>query len=337
MKLQHNLPSQPPIPASSAPPAVQHVTVTAEADGQRIDNFLLRILKGVPRSHLYRVLRRGEVRVNKGRIKADYRVRCGDVVRIPPLHLAAPAAPGHAPAPQLAQLERGVLFEDERLLVLNKPSGLAVHGGSGLSYGLIEALRQLRPGHELELVHRLDRDTSGCIIISKRRSALRELHQLIRDGKLDKRYIALLVGDLPRAEMTVDVPLQKNVLSSGERLVRVDLVDGKPARTRLRRLQRLEWQGQILTLVEAQLITGRTHQIRVHAAHLGTPLAGDPKYGNEAANRLLKAAGLTRLFLHAALLRIPLATGKKGESALRIEAPLPLELTQVLTALGAKA
>jgi 23S rRNA pseudouridine955/2504/2580 synthase len=286
---------------------VQLITVAAEADGQRIDNFLMRILKGVPRSHLYRVLRRGEVRVNKGRIKADYRVRCGDVVRIPPLHLAPLAPPGRAPAPQLAQLERAVLFEDERLLVLDKPSGLAVHGGSGLSYGLIEALRQLRPGHELELVHRLDRDTSGCIIISKRRSALRELHQLIRDNQLDKRYLALLIGTMPRAEVTVDAPLKKNVLSSGERVVRVDPVDGKPARSRFRQLQRFEWQGHTLTLVEVQLITGRTHQIRVHAAHLGAPLAGDPKYGDEVMNRALKAVGLTRLFLHAATLRIPLA------------------------------
>ncbi|PQJ95761.1 RluA family pseudouridine synthase [Chromatium okenii] len=322
----------PPPPA--APSAVQLVTVDAETDGQRIDNFLLRILKNVPRSHLYRVLRRGEVRVNKGRIKADYRLRCGDVVRIPPLHLTPPAAPGRVPATQLAQLDQAVRYEDERLLIIDKPSGLAVHGGSGLSYGLIESLRQLRPGHELELVHRLDRDTSGCIIISKRRSTLRELHQLMRDSKLDKRYLALLVGELAQAEITVDAPLKKNVLSSGERLVKVDERDGKPARSRFRRVRRFTFNGQTFTLVEVQLITGRTHQIRVHAAHLGAPLAGDVKYGDDAANRMLKTAGLTRLFLHAASVQIRL---EAMTQPLRVETPLPIELEQLLTVLGACA
>ena len=209
-----------------------------------------------------------------------------------------------------------------------------MHGGSGLSYGLIESLRQLRPGHELELVHRLDRDTSGCIIISKRRSTLRELHQLMRDGKLDKRYLALLVGELAQVEITVDAPLKKNVLSSGERLVKVDFHDGKPARSRFRRVRRFTFNGQTFTLVEVQLITGRTHQIRVHAAHLGTPLAGDPKYGDDSANRALKTAGLTRLFLHAASVQIRL---ESMPQPLRVETPLPLELAQLLTALEAGA
>ncbi len=314
--------------------APQLLCVDAESDGQRIDNFLLRFVKGVPRSHLYRILRRGEVRVNKGRIKADYRLRTGDLVRIPPLRLAAPETPARVPDGQLARLDRAVLFEDERLLVIDKPAGLAVHGGSGLSYGLIESLRQLRPGRELELVHRLDRDTSGCLIISKRRSALRELHQIIREGAMDKRYLALIVGELARPELTVDAPLKKNILRGGERLVQVDPVEGKPARTRFRRLRRLAFGDQCVTLVEAELITGRTHQIRVHAAHLGTPLAGDPKYGDEQANRALKPFGLTRLFLHASALSLRLDYMTRP---LRVEAPLPHELEQILAALEAAA
>ena len=317
--------------ASTAP---QYVQIDEQTDGQRIDNFLLRVLKGVPRSHLYRLLRRGEVRVNKGRIKAEYRLRAGDVVRIPPIRLGESAPPGRAPESQLARLERAVIYEDERLLVIDKPSGLAVHGGSGLSYGLIESLRQLRPGRELELVHRLDRDTSGCLVICKRRSALRELHALIRAGNMDKHYLALILGELPRPEILVDAPLKKNVLSSGERLVRVDAREGKEARTRFRRLQRFAIDGQALTLVEAELLTGRTHQIRVHAAHLGTPLAGDDKYGDEAANRRLKGYGLTRLFLHASVLSFKLDTMARP---LRLESPLPDELQQVLNALENKA
>jgi 23S rRNA pseudouridine955/2504/2580 synthase len=308
------------------------VQVDQEAAGQRIDNFLLRHLKGVPRSHLYRVLRRGEVRVNKGRVQADYRLKAGDLVRIPPLRTPAPEAQPRAPDSQLTRLERAVLFEDERLLVIDKPAGMAVHGGSGLSYGLIEALRQLRPGAELELVHRLDRDTSGCILVSKRRSTLRNLHALIRDGGdgIDKRYLALILGDLKRDEVMVDAPLVKNVSQGGERVVRVDRSVGKPARTRFRRLQRLDFEGGVATLVEAQLLTGRTHQIRVHAAYLGTPLAGDPKYGDFEANRQLKTLGLGRIFLHA--WRLALQADHMREP-LRVEAPLPVDLNELLARL----
>jgi len=314
-------------------PAVVVVCVDLESDGQRIDNFLLRHLKGVPRSHLYRVLRRGEVRVNKGRIQADYRLKTGDLVRIPPLRQPTPEAPVRAPDSQLERLAAAVLFEDERLLVIDKPSGLAVHGGSGLSYGLIESLRQLRPGAELELVHRLDRDTSGCIAISKRRSTLRELHRLIRAGAMDKRYLALILGELPDAEVTVDAPLTKNVDQGGERVVKVDRVGGKDARSVFRRLRRLPLaDGTCATLVEVRLITGRTHQIRVHAAHLGTPLAGDPKYGDFEANRRLKALGLGRLFLHASALAV---RAEYMDGPLRVESPLPAELEQVLTRLAA--
>lgn len=293
---------------------------------------MLRAVKGVPRSHVYRILRRGEVRVNKGRVKATYRVRAGDLVRIPPLRLGEAAPVGRPSDAHLARLDAGVLYEDERLLVLDKPSGLAVHGGSGLSYGLIESLRQLRPGRELELVHRLDRETSGCLVVSKRRSALRELHRIIREGAMGKRYLALMAGELPRQEVLVDVPLRKNVLRSGERLVEVDRAEGKEARTRFRRQARFFFRGRPLTLVEAELMTGRTHQIRVHAAHLGAPLAGDPKYGDDALNRALKEVGLTRLFLHASALSFRLGDMPRP---LRVEAPLPGELQRVLDALEA--
>ncbi|HYN77341.1 MAG TPA: RluA family pseudouridine synthase [Lamprocystis sp. (in: g-proteobacteria)] len=314
------------------------VAVDPESVGQRIDNFLLRHLKGVPRSHLYRVLRRGEVRVNKGRVKADYRLQAGDLVRIPPLRTPAPTQPVRAPDSQLARLAAAVLFEDERLLVIDKPAGLAVHGGSGLSYGLIETLRQLRPGAELELVHRLDRDTSGCLVVSKRRSTLRDLHGLIRGGAMEKRYLALILGDLSSPTLAVDAPLAKNVHQGGERLVKVDLADGKPARTIFKRLGCLTFTGPTgprdATLVEARLITGRTHQIRVHAAHLGTPLAGDPKYGDFEANRCLKALGLARIFLHAS------SVGLRAEymaQPLRVESPLPADLEQFLRCLPANA
>ena len=322
-------------PARDATPGSATVTlvrVDGESAGQHIDNFLFRYLKGVPKSHVYRVLRRGEVRVNKGRVRADYRLQGGDLIRIPPLRSAEPRGPGVAPPEQLARIERSVLYEDDRLLVIDKPSGIAVHGGSGLSFGLIEALRQLRPGASLELVHRLDRDTSGCLVVSKRRSTLRNLHELIRQGEMEKRYLALILGDLKRERVTVDAPLVKNVLKGGERLVRVDSAEGKPARTIFRRLRRLRLDTGSITLVEALLLTGRTHQIRVHAAHLGTPLAGDPKYGDFEANRRLKALGLTRLFLHASALSL---RADYMSRPLRVESPLPEELERVLAGLQA--
>lgn len=322
--------------AGSAPPPgdaspVTLMRVDGESAGQRIDNFLLRHLKGVPKSHLYRVLRRGEVRVNKGRVRADYRLQGGDLVRIPPLRAAEPREPGLAPPDQLHRIEHSVLYEDERLLVIDKPAGLAVHGGSGLSYGLIETLRQLRPGAELELVHRLDRDTSGCLLVSKRRSTLRNLHELIRRGEMEKRYLALILGDLSREQVRVDAPLVKNVLKGGERLVRVDRAEGKPALTLFRRVRRLSFAGGVANLVEAEPVTGRTHQIRVHAAHLGTPLAGDPKYGDFEANRRLKAAGLSRLFLHASTLSFRTESMSRP---LRVEAALPDELERFVAALA---
>jgi 23S rRNA pseudouridine955/2504/2580 synthase len=304
--------------------------VDAELAGQRIDNFLMARIKGVPRSHLYRVMRKGEVRVNKGRVKPDYRLQAGDLVRIPPMRQAETAEPGRPPEAVVRGLADAVLYEDDRLLVIDKPAGLAVHGGSGLSFGLIEALRQERPGTQLELVHRLDRDTSGCLILSKRRSTLRDLHGALRDNAMDKRYLALLAGGLPRAETLVDAPLLKNTLRSGERVVRVDAAEGKPARTVFRRLRQLGGA----TLVEVRLLSGRTHQIRVHAAHLGAPVAGDDKYGDAEANRRFRALGLKRLFLHASTLTF---RAEYMPEPLRVEAPLPAALGDVIRALEAES
>ena len=301
---------------------VRNVTVEPDFAGQRIDNFLVRFLKGVPRSYLYRILRRGEVRVNKGRIQANYRLRAGDLIRIPPLRVAESAEP--RPGQRvLQQIQRSIVYEDSRMLVLNKPSGLAVHGGSGLSFGVIEAIRVLRPeDRHLELVHRLDRDTSGCLLIAKKRSALRILHQMMRDNGIDKRYLALLAGRWQRSRVRVDVALRKNTLKSGERIVRVD-AQGKPAVTEFQVRQRFLRH----TLVEARLITGRTHQIRVHTAHLGTPILGDAKYGDEHANREARGFGLKRLFLHAESLRFRWP----GESRdLTIKAGLEPALRRVL-------
>ena len=304
-------------------PSVRFVDVETDWAGQRIDNFLLRQLKGVPKSYIYRILRKGEVRVNKGRVKALYRLNAGDRVRIPPIRLPAAAAPVQPAKALLDQLEKAILFEDERFLVLNKPSGLAVHGGSGMSFGVIEVLRRLRPDQpHLELVHRLDRETSGCLLISKRRSALRTLHELIRQNSVDKRYLALVAGSWRKGSRVVDLPLLKNTLQGGERMVRVD-PDGKSAETRFKRVQRYAKA----TLVEAELVTGRTHQIRVHSASLGSPILGDDKYGDAEANRWAKDLGLKRLFLHAYSLRFRWP----GEMTdIRIQAPLPENLENVL-------
>jgi len=268
------------------------------------------------------------VRVNKGRVKPSYRLMKGDLIRVPPLRAAQTIAPVRPPDARLRQLSSAVLFEDDRLIALNKPSGMAVHGGSGLGWGLIEVMRVLRPGaSELELVHRLDRETSGCLLLSKRRSTLRELHRLIRDKAVEKRYLALLVGHSKRRELRVDVPLRKNLLRSGERVVSVDLAQGKQARTLFRPLRRFGG----FTLVEVQLLTGRTHQIRVHAAHVGLPVGGDEKYGDAGANRILRSLGLKRLFLHAAALTF---SPNYREQPLHVEAPLPPELQAVLETLG---
>jgi 23S rRNA pseudouridine955/2504/2580 synthase len=275
--------------------SVRLVEIDAGSDGQRIDNFLLRELKGVPKSRIYNLLRRGEVRVNKGRVKAEHRLIAGDVVRIPPIRMTAEAAAPNVSATLQDRLATSILFEDEGLLVIDKPAGLAVHGGSGVSLGLIEALRVMRPqARFLELVHRLDRDTSGCIMVAKKRSALLTLHTALRGDGIDKRYLALAVGVWPRHRTRVEAALEKNTLRSGERVVRVSTA-GKPALTEFSVLESFA----AATLLEAAPITGRTHQIRVHAHYAGHPLAGDEKYGDNATNAQFRELGLKRLFLHA--------------------------------------
>lgn len=301
---------------------VRHLTVSADSSGQRLDNFLTRELKGVPRTRLYRALRKGEIRVNKGRVKADYRLVTGDLVRIPPLRVPAPSDPPRIPRRWYEELAARVVYEDGELLVINKPSGLAVHGGSGLSFGLIECLRQMRPEDRyLELVHRLDRDTSGLILVARRPAALRELHRQLREDKVDKRYLALVAGNWPKNRRVVEAPLAKNVLQSGERMVRVSK-DGKRAVTEFTIVERLAGA----TLVEAKPITGRTHQIRVHAQHAGFPLCGDDKYSDDRTAAFCRDIGLKRLFLHARSLRFSLP--KVGR--LVLEAPLDLDLESIL-------
>lgn len=301
---------------------VRFVTVDQHNHGQRLDNFLLGLLKGVPRSWVYRVLRTGEVRVNKGRCKPSQRLAQGDRVRVPPVRLAE-RDPGQPPPSMLASIEKSIIYEDDQILAIDKPSGLAVHGGSGLSFGVIEALRAARPDAPfLELAHRLDRDTSGCLLLAKRRPALVRLQELQRNGRIDKRYLALLAGKIRKGAWRCDLPLRKNTLKSGERIVRVD-PEGKVAATAFTVLRRFA----DASLVEAVLETGRTHQIRVHAAANGTPILGDDKYGDETANRRLRELGLRRLFLHAASLQFEWPDRRER---VRIEAPLPEDLAAVL-------
>ena len=300
---------------------VRMVTIGENNDGQRIDNFLLSTLKGVPRSWVYRVLRRGEVRVNKGRCKPERRLCCGDIVRIPPVRQSEKKT-GRVADGLIKTIEHAILYEDKSLLIIDKPAGVAVHGGSGLSHGVIEILRASRPEAPfLELAHRLDRETSGCLMLAKKRSALRRLQELQRQGDVEKRYLALLSGHIRKKRWRADLPLQKNTLKSGERVVRVD-PQGKPAVTNFSVVRVFP----DATLVEAELETGRTHQIRVHAAAGGHPILGDPKYCDDETNRELRKLGLRRLFLHAASLRFAWP-GEQGE--FQIQAPLPEELCRL--------
>ncbi len=283
-------------------------TITADRAGQRIDNYLISKLKGVPRSRIYRAIRSGEVRVNKKRIKPDYRLIEADQVRIPPLFMAEPANKVTRPGPRLAsELEARILLEDDELLVINKPAGMPVHGGTQVSAGLIEMLRMMRPrAHFLELVHRLDRATSGCLMIAKKRSMLVKLHHLLTHKRVKKQYLALVKGHLSPGKRRVNAPLKKNTLQSGERLVVVDQ-EGKSAITDFRPIKTFH----STTLVEAIPITGRTHQIRVHAASIGHPIAGDEKYGDKAFNQIMRKLGLKRLFLHSAGISCELEQGQR--------------------------
>jgi len=283
--------------------------VGEDGEAQRIDNFLLRELKGVPKSHVYRVLRSGEVRVNSGRVKPDYRLQLGDRVRIPPVRVAdrRPLVP--------RPLELPVAFEDASILVIDKPSGVAVHGGSGVSFGVIESLRAARPQAKfLELAHRLDRDTSGLLILCKKRTALVELHRMLREGDVRKIYLAVVKGALAKRTLELRESLHKYVTASGERRVSVN-AEGKPAVTRIRKLR----NSADFSLLEVELLTGRTHQIRVHLAHAGHPIVGDDKYGDFALNRVLKQ----RLLLHAA--RLSFKHPLSGETV-KLESPLPAEI-----------
>lgn len=305
---------------------VQQLEITEDAAGQRIDNFLTTKLKGVPRTRIYRIIRKGEVRVNKGRIKADYKLKNGDVVRIPPVRVAEPNELPQAGEGLKQAIEEAVLYEDDSLLIINKPSGLAVHGGSGIKLGLIETLRQIRPQAKfLELVHRLDRDTSGCVMVAKKRSMLRYLHDLLRTNGVQKHYQALVIGSWPTRKSKVDAPLQKNTLKSGERMVTADAA-GKPSLTRYQ--VRQKFAGY--TLVQAYPVSGRTHQIRVHCQFAGYPICGDDKYAPEAENKKLREMGLKRLFLHAESLEFALPDSNKK---LRVEAPIDKVLETFLAKL----
>jgi 23S rRNA pseudouridine955/2504/2580 synthase len=319
-------PPEPP----DRPAAARTVRVPDDRAGQRLDNFLLGQLKGAPRSLVYKLVRSGQVRVNGGRAKAERRLEGGDEVRIPPVRLEAAAERGTPARGLLEAMEASILFEDARLLVVDKPSGVASHGGSGISFGAIETLRALRPNQSLELVHRLDRDTSGVLVVAKKRSALSELQALMREDAgagLRKRYLALLAGRMPDGVMSVDAPLHVGLRQGGERHVQVDPA-GKPSLSHFRVLERRGGQSYC----EVRIETGRTHQIRAHARHIGHPVAGDDKYGEPDVNRRLRdQAGLRRLFLHAASLEFALDAGK---TPYVLNAPRPAELVAVLDRLG---
>lgn len=307
---------------------VRFVEVDADYAGQRIDNYLRNQLKGVPKSLIYRILRKGEVRVNKKRVKPEYKLVANDTVRIPPVRVSeSETVLPSSKLNSVQRIEKAILYEDDSIIVINKPSGLAVHGGSGLSFGLIEGLRSLRPTAKfLELVHRLDRDTSGCILIAKRRSALKHLHEQLRNKSVDKRYHTLVQGEWPENRFKVKAPLLKNTLQSGERIVVVN-PDGKPSETRFRILNRFKGA----TLIEAFPVTGRTHQIRVHCLHAGHAIACDDKYGDRDFDEKLKPAGLGRLFLHA--YRLAFEHPKTGKQVSFI-APLDEQLTKTIETLN---
>jgi len=307
--------------SSNKVPKVQKVVISQEFAGQRIDNFLITYLKGVPKTRIYRIIRKGEVRINQGRTKPDYRLIAGDLLRIPPIRQGEKkSAMNFSGNLETAHhILDQVLYEDDGLIVINKPAGVAVHGGSGVSFGIIEALRHVKGNvnKNLELIHRLDRDTSGCLMIAKRRSTLKAIHEMLRIGEVEKVYWALVKGDW-RGNPVVNAPLKKNLLSSGERIVKV-AIDGQPSLTEFRVLNHYS----SMTLVEAKPKTGRTHQIRVHAAYAGCPIVGDPKYGDNAFNREMKAAGFKRLFLHARQIVLKLPETQK---VISIEAPLDQQL-----------
>ena len=303
---------------------VRHVDIQADA-GQRIDNFLKRELKKVPQSRVYRMLRRGEVRVNGGRVKPTYRLQAGDTVRIPPVFVDETSARNQLPDAALHRVEAAIIFEDDELMVLDKPTGMAVHGGSGVSFGVIEALRRLRPTERLELVHRLDRDTSGCLMVAKSREVLLELHRALRDRVVRKRYAVLVFGTWPKRLRTIRLPLHRYVVASGERRVRV-ASEGKPSRTDVQ----IVTQSERVTWINAHLHTGRTHQIRVHAFASGHGVVGDDKYGLPENRDLADRLEIRRLCLHAEQIILPFR-----DSSLRFECPIPKDFREAFDALRA--
>ena len=309
---------------SDEQPKVTFIEISEDHSDQRLDNFLCTHLKGVPKSRIYRIVRKGEVRVNKGRVDVHYRLVAGDIVRIPPVRVAERSEESYIPQGLKDALQQSILFEDDGFLIINKPAGFAVHGGTGVSSGIIEGLRLIRPeARFLELVHRLDKDTSGCLVIAKKRSALRLFHELFRDNNIHKTYVALLTGQWKRKKLVVNAPLLKNIEKGGERMVCIS-PQGKEAETLFRRLQTFAEA----TLVEASPKTGRTHQIRVHALSLGHPIVGDERYGQDDINKHFRNKGYKRMFLHAQTLRFSHpVTGV----VMVITAPLPPQLDHLLT------
>jgi 23S rRNA pseudouridine955/2504/2580 synthase len=308
---------------NALPTKVVQIEITEENHDQRLDNFLITLLKGVPKTRIYRIVRKGEVRVNKGRVEVNYRLKTGDIVRIPPVRIAERSEEVFVPTNLKEALQHSILFEDDGFLIVNKPAGFAVHGGSGVSSGIIEGLRLLRPEAKfLELVHRLDKDTSGCLVIAKKRSALRAFHAIFRDNQVKKTYLALLSGQWKKKKLVVNAPLLKNIAKGGERMVMVSSA-GKEAETVFTRLTVFAES----TLVEAAPKTGRTHQIRVHALHLGHPIIGDERYGRDDVNLAFKQKGYKRMFLHAQTLSFshPLTS-----EPMKITAPLPQQLELLL-------
>jgi 23S rRNA pseudouridine955/2504/2580 synthase len=308
--------------------AVERRTINEQEAGQRIDNFLMRHFKTVPKSRIYRLLRKGEVRVNRKRVDAEYRVVAGDEIRLPPVRIERSSEPGRPSSSLQALIEEAIIYEDKHLLVIDKPSGVAVHGGSGMSHGVIEALRASRPRETLELVHRLDRDTSGCLAVARDRATLTQLHALIRQSGVHKTYLGLVSGSWQLGTKRIDAPLATDDRRHGERHVRVAAA-GKDSVSVFKPVQ---FFGSLATLVEVDIPTGRTHQIRVHAAFAGHPLLGDDKYGERERNAELKGFGLKRIFLHAH----SIAFDWPGSGVpFHVSAPLPQELAAVLTTLGA--
>ena len=305
--------------------AAHYREVDTGSAGQRLDNFLLGALRGVPRGHVYQLIRSGQVRVNSGRVRAGYRLKEGDRVRVPPVSRRG-SPPTPIPVNRVRWLADRIIYQDGRILVLDKPAGMPVHAGSGVDFGCIEALRSLAPDlRKADLVHRLDRGTSGCLMVAKRRSTLRQLHELLRAGGVDKRYLALVQGNWPHGQLDVDTSLSTR-RRRGESFVQVDSA-GKPARSRFRVVEHF---GALATLMEVAIDTGRTHQIRVHAAHAGHPLAGDERYGDRAFNAAMSSLGLERIFLHAHALTFD---WPGGGDVFAVSTPLPRELSAMVDAL----